>query len=499
MKSFHRMGHKKITLLFLGFVFFFTSSFFVLPEKTEAIIPVTDIGDIIQNTLNAINSTSLNLLGTTLNPIAWALAKQALLAVVKNTVNSVNKGPNGTPGYTTNLASTLQAVGDTAANGFIQQLQTNGSIKSPYQTAVATAVKNNYLQSTGSNGYLASNPYTLNQVSKNPTAFYNGDLVNGGGMVAWMSAWENPANNPFGASQIAQAGLAASVGSAQDTQKTELNWGQGFAASRGKCPTTTTGGTSAATTLNSLISLASNSTCQSSAIKTPGSTIKTSLDKSLGSGIDTLVNAHGFGEIVTAVLGQLINQVFSSGGLSGVSQTSSSGATYFNQTDPSQTAINSQLTANFSSTLSGQVTQLQQYSANWNTINTAALTANTALTNSTCYPGAQQAMSTIVQPAIQQATAAIAQANSGISSLQSLQSQLQTIASSTADSTTALSNISSSYTSLQATLPSAVQIANAQAQSIDDSDATTSPPTLFTQLNNLTQAAQSCQTVTTGT
>ena len=417
---------------------------------------------------NSLSQTPLTEIETTLNitqlavlnPIAWALAKSVLQSVVKSTVSSVNKGPNGTPQFTTNLSATLQAVSDTQANSFISQLATNGAINSPYQTAVASAVGNNYLKSSGSNGFFNSNPFTLNQVSQNPTAFYSGAITQNGGLNAWESAWSNPANNPFGATELATNALGTQVTAAKQNQQAELNFGQGFASSRGKCTTTTTGGTTQKTTTGStgspvaslLTSLSPNSTCQSSPIQTPGSTIKASLDKALGSGVDTLVSAHTFDEIVTSILGQLINQAVSGpGGLAGTTQpsgasagttgtTPTAGSTYFDQTDPNQTTINSNLNTTFSNTIASQISSLQQFQTQWTTINGAAIAAKNALSTSTCYPNVSTTISGTVQPVINEAATSLAQAAAGITALQNIQNQVTAASQNSSNQASAMSN-----------------------------------------------------------
>ena len=510
----------RITTLLFGLVILVSASTTAFPQKAHAFLGVGDIvidpTNLVQNTVSAVSDVATQLKGYALDPLAWVLSKAVLQSVVKSTITSINKGPNGSPQFATNLPALLQSVGDTAANQFVAQLASNGSISSPYQTSVASAVSNNYLQSSGSNGFFNQNPYTLNKVSQNPTAFYNGDLTNGGGMSAWMSAWSNPANNPFGATLLATDELNGEVSNAQSVQKTELNWGQGFLASRGPCPTTTTGAsaqpTSGSNPLSSLTSLSPNSTCQSSPVQTQGSTIKAALDKSVGSGIDTLVGSHTLGEILTSILGQLVNQVVGPGGLFGTTQPSgataatsgttgtsgAAGSTYFDQTDPSQNAINTGLGTTFASTISAQITSLQQFQAQWNTINGAALAADSALSASACFPNAQATITTVVQPVIAQAAAAISQANSGISALQSIQAQLPATTSASPQLTT-LSNTTTAYTQLLQgnTLPTASDLAYAASQSLDNG--TSTPPTVFSQMKQLATAAQTCTAPPQGT
>ena len=496
----------RISTFFFGLILLATASTTVLPQKAHALFGfsiVIDPTNLVQNTASAISNVAIAAKGYALDPLAWVLSKAVLQSVVKSTISSINHGPNGSPQFATNLPSLLQAVGDTAANQFISQLSTNGAIRSPFQTAVASYAQNQYLQSSGSNSFFSQNPFTLNRVSPNPTAFYNGDIVNGGGMSAWTSAWSHGPNNPFFASMLAASAVSGQVAGTQQVQTTELNWGQGFLASRGKCQTTTTGGATQQSTglgaLTRLTSLAANSSCLSSLIQSPGSTIKAVLDKSVGSGIDSLVNSHTLGEILTSILGQLINQAVGSGGIFGTTQPSgasagtsgSSGSNYFSQTDSSQNAINAGLGNTFSSTITTQITSLQQFQSQWTTINTATLAANTALSASTCYPNAQNVITSTVQPVLQQAASSIAQATSGITALQNIQAQLPATTSASTQ-ITSLSNATTAYTQLlqSGTLPTATDMAYAAAQSIDTG--TTTPPSLFTEMNQFAQAAQTC-------
>ena len=532
----------RIVSVFLSLILLVSVSMTIAPQKTDAFLGFGDIVNdplnMIQTTVSAVSNYATKIKGYSLDPIAWMIAKATLQAIVKSTINSVNKGPNGSPQFVTNLNSTLLAVGDTAANSFLSQLSSNNSIKSPFQTAVASSLKTYYGKSTGSNSFFSQNPFTLGKSSPNPTTALNGGMftAQGGGLNAWMSAWSNPANNPFGASILAGDALSGQVTNAQSVQKTELNWGQGYLANRGKCPTTTTGattqtakgGTSAtasasSNTVGSLItSLSANSTCQSSGIKTQGSTIKTGLDKSLGSGIDTLVSAHSFDEVVNALLGQLISQVVTTG-LSALSQpvtttsvvpaTATTATTtakttyssYFDQTDPSQTAVSISLGTNFSSTLSEQITSLQQFQSQWASINSAAQSAKAALSTASelCYPNAQSIITNTVQPVIDQAAQKQAQATAGITAIQKIQAELPS-STATTDQTAVLSKASSDYScilsgntadtscTVTAVLPSASDITYAATQSTDTSANSSSNPSLLTQMNQLTQKAQLC-------
>jgi hypothetical protein len=497
----------KIGTLFLG-ALFATSAFVSLPTPAYA----SDLDSPLQlgnQTLINLSTAADKIKGYTLDPLAWIVSKATLQSMVKSMANWASHGFNGSPSFVTDLNKQLLSVGDASANNFLSQLTSNGSIKSPFQTAIASVTGNNYKQSTGSNGFFGQNPFTLGKVSPNPTTAMNGGIMTkqGGGLNAWISAWSNTANNPYGASMLASNALGAQVGNAQSVQKAELDWAQGLLSSRGNCPTTTTGGTTqktvtptsttggaAAATPTSAVSLSAPSTCQSKPIQVPGSVLKALSDKTWGSSIDTLVSAHSFNEIVSSLLSQLTSQILSRG-LTGLTQPSSSGGStsFINAPDPNQIALSNSTGANFSTTLTNQIAVLQKFVTQWNTINNAAQSAKTALTSTACFPNAQATITNTVQPIINQAASSISQANASIAALQKIQAQLPT-ANSTTDQTAAVTAATTAYSDLLAgnTLPADATIADAAFESNDTSSNTSGTMSFLTQMNNITKQATTC-------
>jgi hypothetical protein len=547
-----------------------------LPVRAQTGAPVFDAGNFIKNTITsaethlvaastgttAITSQFQLLKGTSLDPIAWAVAKAALQSVVNSTVKWINSGFNGSPAFVTNLANSLQTVGDAQANSFIQQLSSNGAVKSPFQSQVASAVGTNYLQSTGSNGFFNQNPYTLNQTTQNDAAFLQGNFSQGG-LDALFSA-VLPQNNPYGATLLATQALNSQVAGAKNIQNTEYIAGSGFNSYRGNCQTTTTGQTMAGTatsgqtitpitnssltggggtlttaaslpttfttttggTSGGTTSLSPNSGCQSQNIVTPGSVIANSLYKSLGSGIDTLVSAHEFDEIVNALMGQLLNQVLGTGGLSGISQASptTGNVPYFNQTTPTTATTGTTLSGDFTTTLTAQVYGLQAFEADWTTIANAATAAENALNASTCTPNAQSIIASTITPILNESAGEIDVASSSIATLNIIAGEAPPVnpdgspvtVTQTAQASANYSCFLSSGTLENADgscppadsvpVPSQSDIEYAQTQSTD-SGATTSggntgiPESIYTELTQLTREARLCtvpgSTVTT--
>ncbi|MDR3547882.1 MAG: hypothetical protein P4M11_06410 [Candidatus Pacebacteria bacterium] len=524
-----RLQHALLALLIVASSL---SGSLLLPQRAHAQLVVHDPFNGIFNSLTSVSTAAEKVQGYVLNPLAWAVSKSVLQSIVNSTIKWVNSGFNGSPAFVTNLNKTLQNVGDTTANSFIKQLQTNGSIKSPFQTQVASAVSTNYLQSTASNGFFSKNPFTLGKASSNPTAFLTGGTsgFSQGGWDAWLSTSMNSANNPYGATLLANSAITSQVAGAQSQQSQEYLAGSGFASWRGNCQTSTTGqstsgsASSASTCLDNstpdaktglcsdgsypigtsvtnltgssnTTSLSGNSTCQSQNIITPGNAIAGLTSKSLGSGIDTLVNTHNFQEVLSSFLTQMVNQVLSSSGLFGTSQSSSSSssssASSTSSSTASSTSTTSALLTSFSQTLSQQSSQLQTFANEWGTIEAAAQSAKAAVLASTCYPNAQTTVSAVIQPIITEATTEITNAQTSITELAKIQAEIPST-STTTDTTTQVAQASSDYSTFlsSSTLPSDTDISYAATQSTDSG--TSTPQTLLTEMNQITQAAKTC-------
>jgi hypothetical protein len=490
---------KKISSATLGLLFI-VAGFGIHPQQAHADLPVADFLNFVKNTATAestaVTAGTTNALvvkGYVLDPLAFAASKAVLNSLVQSTVRWINSGFQGSPAFVTNLNSTLLNVANSTADSFVSQLSSNGSINSPFQTQVASAVASNYNTNTNG-GFFAANPYTLNQTSSNPQAFLNNNFSYGG-FDAWMSEVMNPSNNPYGAYEVANTALNNQVTGAQANQKTELNWGKGFMSYKGNCNSPTTSSASGKTTT----SLSGNTTCSNASILTPGAAIESQLEKTLGSGIDQLVTANQFNEIVNALVGQLTNQVLGSGGLTGVSQPATSGgSSYLDQISASQTASTNSLSTSFAQTITAQITQLQQFQSEWSTINAAAQSAEAALTNSSCYPNANATIINTVEPVIVQAATELSDANSSINSLNTIQTEVNSSANS--NSTSGITQASTDYSTLlsSATLPSAADIQNAITQSTDTGTSTTTP-SLYSQMTQLAAQATSCQIPATST
>lgn len=255
-----------------------------------------------------------------LDHVGWVLAKGAIQVMTRSTVNWINSGFKGSPAFTTDLNRYMLQVGDAMANRFIEDLDQGLTIRTPYNDQISEAIRVGYFLSTGGTPYYVKNPYTLDQYSNNPEAFIAGEFGYGG-FNAWFSTAMNPQNNPYGAYQLALSELNSRVNGVQGARAKELDWGNGFMSFR-DC------GVDDNLSSDGLIDLRDKEHCFGS-IKTPGTVIAGNLNKSLGLGADSLVTADEIDEILGALFTQLVSQVFSPGGLLGVSEKQQGGGRSF--------------------------------------------------------------------------------------------------------------------------------------------------------------------------
>ncbi len=393
-----------------------------------------------------------------LNGLAWTVAKLTIQSLTRSTVNWINSGFSGSPSFVSDLRSNLQYLGDAIADDFINNLNntvvsaTGFDIKSPFQDQISQKLREEYYRTTSSWGL----NYTLDQQSKDPKAFLNGDF-NQGGISAFLSASQNPANNPFGAYQLASNQLFAQIDSAAQQRKAELGWGKGFLPWRGSCNKSTSGG-------DASVALSKTEKCLFNAVRTPGSVIESQLENSLGSGIRQLELADSINEIVGALLGQLVNQVLGAGGLLGASQPSAGGgrSPLEAATSPTQyDAVNSSLASGVIQNIKNDETNVSSFRDNWQKILSAATNAQT-----TC--GVRPDVSAVID----QATAGVAKGDAALTKIASIKSEVEGASQSTSVSkgtviTSALANYQSYLSSPE--IPNASEIAEAGIQSQDTS------------------------------
>lgn len=411
-----------------------------------------------------------------LDPLAYIASKIVMQSITRSAVNWINSGFNGSPAFVTDLKSSLRIAGDAYASSFINQLETNVGIQSPFRDIVSSQLRDNYYRTTSNGGFFSQNSFTLGEVSSDPQAFLDGSFEKGG-FNAFFSAGQHCGNNPYCFGDAAGRQLANGVLSTQDAKKTTLAWGDGWNSFCGN-PKPTPGS----------VNLTQTDPCFGGKIKTLGSTIKAQWDKIGGASIDQLVSADEINEILGALMSQLVGHVLGATGLSGLSDPSAGGGSSFidQATDPSQLTSNSgtALTTTLNTTLTNHLALLSQYQASWQAIQNAANNAKSACKNN------QARVNGTIQPVLDRANDAIAKAASSIAAFSLIQTSISQ-ATASLDPSTLLQNTESAYNAALKTGPSPDEITDGIAQGKDSGFATTQ--TLYTQMINANAACSSGQ------
>jgi hypothetical protein len=226
-----------------------------------------------------------------LDCITRVIAKVAIQHITASVVNWINSGFNGQPSFVTNYQQFFTNVADQAAGEFIKSSALS-FLCSPFQNQIRTALAQSY-------AHRNSPSCTLTSILGNLNTF------SGGGWQGILSSLGVPTNNPFGAYQYAQNGLASAQNQALTQQQQNYTIGQGFLNSTRQVncrlvppPAGQSGPPS--------------QKCDT-AIVTPGSVIAASLNKTLGVSQDSLNLAKSFDEIISALITQLMTKTLQEG------------------------------------------------------------------------------------------------------------------------------------------------------------------------------------------
>ncbi len=411
--------------------------------------------------------------------LLWSAAKLTVASITRSTVNWINSGFNGSPAFVSDLNENLSYLGDAVAEDFFNQLNqtavntTGFNIVSPFQDQIAQKLRQEYYLATSNT--LGLSRYDLNGYSTDPKAFINGDFSKGG-FDAFFAASQNPANNPFGAYELASNALWGQINAAAQQRKAELDWGNGFLPWRGNCSTAA-----------GPVSLSKSEQCRTSPVRTPGSVIESQLEQNLGTGVRQLELADSINEVVGALMGQLVNQVLGPGGLLGASQYSSGGgSSYVNQaTDASQyDSVNTSIANGVVQNIQNDRTSATAYRDEWQKVLDAANAAQARC-------GAEPEIGT----AITKATAGVQKGNAALAQIGTLETRVQNAIQSTSGNKSALIiDAVSGYQSYlrSSAIPTPDEQAEAAFQSSTTAeDATESETSLYTKM---TELATECRT-----
>ncbi|MBU1292482.1 hypothetical protein KJ819_00250 [Patescibacteria group bacterium] len=476
---------KKVAAVFLGIALIVPASVSVMPQRVEASgMPTLDVLNLVQNTFVAIKESALSTKEYILDGLANELATIAIQSMTKSLVNWINSGFQGSPAFVTDLETNLRGVGDAAARHFFNDLASRDITDSPFQDKILSTVRLGYYLSTSPESFYTRYPYTLYQVSPDARAFIDGDFSQGG-FNAWFSAFMNPANNPYGAEELARQELSRVVSDATGNRIQELSWADGFMSWRGECREYTPQGEEGWLPGDELpadlsIDITGEDACADYEIETPGSVIVEQLNETLKAPNQKLITADEINEVIGALLNQLVGHVLGAngGGLRSVSRPSSGGGSSVldQATNPNQASSNNSLSRNFTAAIASQKNYVNGYSAAWQKIKTAAEGALARCTNG-AVPDPQEI--------IDRADLALAKAAEAIAALEDIEADIAAVNEAQGEQPTRVLNLSTKYQELMSSdiLPSAEEIAEAQAESQDTGEAR--PGSLYSQLSRL--------------
>ena len=106
---------------------------------------------------------------------ALAAAKAAIQSVARSTVNWIRSGFHGSPGFETNLGVNLQALEDGVAMDFLNNLQNDTTINSPWLAEDIAIARDAYYLCSGRDQVVHQVQFTLDRYANDPRAFIRGD------------------------------------------------------------------------------------------------------------------------------------------------------------------------------------------------------------------------------------------------------------------------------------------------------------------------------------
>ena len=235
---------------------------------------------------------------TSLDALAWILAKQGALLIAKNITNWAKDGFDGKPLFITDPESYFLDIGDNIAGDFIKSAGF-GQLCSPFQLQVQTAIVLDYNSSrTGSRDpYQAS--CTLSGVVNNVQSFISGDFSQGG-WGGWYSLTQGSQNNPYAAFLSAREQLTVRLSLEKGVEITRANWASGF-LSTSDCVRREKGEDGKENP---------DGKCEERGpTKTPGKVVEQQLNGALGTNQRSLEIADEFDEVLTDVVSKLVGKI----------------------------------------------------------------------------------------------------------------------------------------------------------------------------------------------
>ena len=290
---------------------------------------------------------------TILIPLGRVAISTALKAITMDTIHWIQDNGQGQASYIKNLPKDLQGIGDVAAGVLISQVA-QGALNSPFGSAISSALRTVYDTESSMAGFYAADQCTLAQYSANANAFLSGDWSQGG-ITAWLALTTEDQNNPYTLYNSVLSRMGSNVGTAQAVRLNDITISGGYLSwcapdtfttepppTAGNCSVLGQPDAGQLDAQGNCVAIGTQANPQAAGnqppsctnadgtlgtITTPGSTIKSYVDNTLGTGIGQLVNAQDIDSSIAAILSALSTKImnetiYKPGGLFGSSQSS---------------------------------------------------------------------------------------------------------------------------------------------------------------------------------
>lgn len=311
-------ARKPIVAVFFVLICLFGSFLPMFAPRTQAFLGIADFGFQLTTDVQAWAERILDV-------AAEQIAQRMIDEMVKSSITWANSGFDGNPAFVTDPTQYFGDIANNTVGGIIQSSRI-GFLCSPLQNVNLKISLAKYY-SPSSSQYRAQ--CTLTGIAGNIDNFYN--HFDNGGWNTFAQMTQQPSNNPYGSFVDAQIQIDSQVASALKIQTQKLDWNQGFkslstCASIYHAPTDQQiqdyeNGVSGPGTIASgdipYNEYLHNGDCAAAGPdSTPGSIIKSGLDKVLPSGIDKLINVQHLDQLVSAFASGLLQRyVFGPKGL----------------------------------------------------------------------------------------------------------------------------------------------------------------------------------------
>ncbi len=227
----------------------------------------------------------------------------------------VNSGRDGNPAFAVDLNDYLNKLGDGVLGQALSEI-TDGFACQPFRLEIHAAISRDFGK-TNRRGTYFPNTCTLTDIKGNVQEFINGDFAQGG-WPAWLKLTQIDENNPYGEYLVSVGNISANINGAQNIEAMRLNWSAGFIGTR-KCVLHPVKLAPVKKDANGMLTqgkpIEDKTQCLEWEETTPGHLLSDQVSKVFGSSVDQLNIADEFDEFLGAVVNQLTNKVFSSGGL----------------------------------------------------------------------------------------------------------------------------------------------------------------------------------------